>query len=148
MGRHRWVVPLDDMLTFQKLAWSFNFVFILALFSTKTCVLLFYSRVFPRRNSSAKFNWAIRLTHGANVLWYIGATVATFFYCKPLEHNWDPLIDEGDCHNMGKSLIGIAICSVFKDLAILLLPLPKIWGLGMSRMRKSGLTVVFILGYL
>lgn len=122
-------------------------MFDLAVFSTKLCVLLFFSRVFPAHANSKWFNWTLWITHGLNVGWLIGIVVASFFLCIPMEGSWNVNVN-GDCSNQVPVYVGSAISSVFIDFVILLMPLPKIWRLQMSVGKKGGLMVVFLLGYL
>lgn len=147
MGRHAWFLSESDLNIFLKLSFAINLVFDFCLFATKACALLFFNRVFPKRANAKWFNWAIWITHGLNFAWLVGIVIATFFLCQPLEKYWKPEVD-GTCGDSASVHIGSALSSVFIDLCILLLPLPKIWGLQMSIVRKGGLMLVFLLGYL
>ncbi|ROT41233.1 hypothetical protein SODALDRAFT_330954 [Sodiomyces alkalinus F11] len=145
LGYHMWVV-MDKLPTFMKLLFSVYFVYDVALFVTKESALLFFSRIFPKRNNSAWWNWALWITHGINAAWLIGIIFGTIFMCDPVEKGWNPMIP-GTCGENSALWLGSAVPSVVIDLLILLLPLPKIWGLQLSTARKTGVTLVFVLGY-
>lgn len=147
LGRHIQTIPPENLETFLKIFWTSYFAYDLALFSTKFAAILFLSRVFPKRANATWFNWAIWITHGLNASWLVGTVLATAFFCSPIEKNWLPTI-EGKCGNTPTLMMGSSISSVIIDLTILFLPLPKIWGLKMDIAKKSGLTGVFLLGYL
>ena len=147
LGRHTWTLSEHELSMYLKILFSANLMFDLCLCCTKTCALLFFSRVFPAHASSKWFNWALWITHGLNVGWLIGIVVASFFLCIPVEASWDQNV-QGDCSNQMPVYIGSAISSVAIDFIILLMPLPKIWRLQMSAVKKGGLSLVFLLGYL
>jgi len=146
LGRHVWTLSEAELAKFLKLLYSIYFIYDIALFLTKTSALLFFSRVFPAYANANWFNHALRITHLLNLAWLIGIVFGTVFMCNPVEKGWNPFIP-GQCGPTSALWIGSAVPSVAIDLIILALPLPKIWGLQMSRGRKIGLTFVFLLGY-
>ncbi|GAP88685.1 putative cfem domain-containing protein [Rosellinia necatrix] len=123
------------------------FVYDTALFLTKMSALLFLSRVFPRYANHVLFNWGLWITHGLNVSWLLGIVFGTLFMCDPVAKGYNPNLP-GYCSDVGKLWVGSAVPSVVIDLIILLLPMPKVWGLQMSGARKIGITVAFALGYI
>lgn len=147
LGYHIFVVDPNDLGIFLKLLWSIYFVYDIALAITKTSALLFLSRIFPKRANSRWFNYAIYTTHALNVAWLIGIIFGTIFMCTPIEKNWNPMVP-GKCGPTNALWLGSAVPSVVIDLIILILPLPKIWGLRLSPAKKTGITLVFLLGYL
>ncbi len=147
LGYHVPFVQESDIFTFLRLLWASYFLYDIALFLTKASALLFFSRLFPKHTNAPWFNWAIYVTHALNAAWLIAIIFGTIFMCDPVEKNWNPFVP-GTCGPTNALWIGSAVPSVVIDLIILVLPLPKIWGLQMSRARKAGLTLVFILGYL
>lgn len=54
---------------------------------------------------------------------------------------------EGKCGKNKTLWLGIAIPSAAVDFVILLLPLPKVWGLQVTIATKAGISLVFALGY-
>lgn len=147
LGHHIWVADPSKLTTFFKLLYSIYYVYDFALAVTKVSALLFLSRIFPKRQSPAWFNYAIYATHALNVAWLIGIIFGTVFQCNPVQKGWSPMMD-GKCGSTNALWLGSAVPSVVIDLVILLLPLPRIWGLQMSRAKKGGITLVFLLGYL
>jgi len=129
-----------------KIIFVIYFIYDSALFLTKLSALLFFSRIFPAYANAAWFNIIIYVTHGLNVAWFLGIIFGTLFMCNPIAKNWNPMLD-GTCGETTALWYGSAIPSVIIDLIILLLPLPKIWGLQTSRARKGGIIAIFLLGY-
>ncbi|KAF2010700.1 hypothetical protein BU24DRAFT_400218 [Aaosphaeria arxii CBS 175.79] len=146
LGRHIWTLDETELLMVFKLFYTVYYVYDVSLFLTKTSALLFLTRLFPRHTNPTWWNIALWVTHGMNSAWFVGICFGTAFMCKPLAKGWNPLIP-GECGATSALWIGSAIPSVIIDLVILLLPLPKIWFLHISVARKTGVTLVFILGY-
>jgi hypothetical protein len=146
LGRHIWAINPANIGLLLKLVYVNYYLYDAALFLAKMSALLFFSRVFPRYANSKFFNYALWATHALNVSWLIGIVFGTIFMCNPVAKGWNPMLP-GKCGTNSALWIGSAVPSVFIDLIILTLPIPKIWGLQMNRKRKIGLTVVFALGY-
>lgn len=146
LGRRVAFVPEEDLPQFLKILFIGYFVYDVALAITKCSALLFFSRVFPRRQSPTWFNWALYTIHGLNVAWLVGIIFGTVFICQPVAKNWIPDMP-GYCGPPSGLWIGSAVPSAFIDLLILLLPLPKIWSLQLTRVKRFGIIAVFMLGY-
>lgn len=145
-GRHIWMVKADNLPQIFKLLYSIYYIYDISLFTTKTSALFFLMRLFPKHANSRLWNHTLYATHGLNVAWLLGIVLGTFFMCSPVQKGWDPMLP-GHCGTTSALWTGSAIPSVFIDLVILLLPIPKIWSLQMGRSQKVGITLVFILGY-
>ncbi|KAI1411805.1 hypothetical protein F5Y13DRAFT_200474 [Hypoxylon sp. FL1857] len=146
-GRHMNTLTSYERELFFKLLYVGDFVYDTALYLTKLSGLLFFTRLFPQHANPQFFNIALWTTYGLNTLWLIGAYFGTIFLCNPVEAGWNPWLPGGKCGKTTTLFLGSAIPSVVIDLIILLLPLPQIWGLRITRGKKAGLFVVFILGY-
>jgi hypothetical protein len=140
------MVPPTNLPLLFKLLYGIYYLYDISLFLTKTSALLFLGRVFPKHANSKWWNYTLWFTHGLNVAWLVGIVFGTVFMCDPVQKGWNPMMP-GSCGTTSALWTGSAIPSVVIDLVILLLPVPKIWVLRISRTRKSGLLLVFILGY-
>ncbi|KAI1771756.1 hypothetical protein F4818DRAFT_428963 [Hypoxylon cercidicola] len=146
LGVHVNTLPKEIVYQNLKLLFVAYFNYDIGLYLTKTSALLFYSRIFTKYQHVTWFNYTLYAVHALNTFWLLGIIFGTIFMCHPVSKNW--ITDEdGECGSTGALWLGSAIPSVVIDLIILLLPLPKIWFLQMSRARKSGITVVFMIGY-
>lgn len=146
-GRHMDTLTLEEQKLFFKLLYVGDYVYDTALVLTKLSGLLFLSRIFPRHANSNLFNGVLYATYGLNAAWLIGAYFGTIFLCDPVEKGWNPFLQEGSCGLTTTLFLGSAIPSVVIDLIIMILPLPKIWGLRTTPGKKVGLITIFILGY-
>lgn len=130
----------------MKILFFTYFISYLGLALAKASALFFFSRIFPRAASPTWFNVGVTVTHILNVAWLVGITFGTAFNCNPVAKNWE--VTDGKCGPNSSIFIASVVPSVFIDLVILILPLPRIWDIKTSKSRKFGLTVVFVLGYL
>ncbi|KAI2464631.1 hypothetical protein F4781DRAFT_436226 [Annulohypoxylon bovei var. microspora] len=145
-GRHAAVLDIPDLLHVAKNIFVIYFLYDAGLFLTKESALLFLRRIFPAHASPAWFNRSLWIGHVLNVAWIIGIFFGTLFMCNPIEKNWNTSVP-GYCGSTSGLFIGSAVPSVFIDLFILLLPVPRILSLQMNSARKFGVIIVFVLGY-
>jgi hypothetical protein len=145
-GKHVWMVPPDNLIKILRMLFAVYFVYDIHLATAKASALLFLTRIFRPEASPRWFNNAVLITHAANVAWFIGIVLGTFFQCKPVRKNWDPMIP-GHCSDASVLFMGSAIPSVVVDLAILLIPMSKIMSLKMTRAKKMAVVGIFVLGY-
>lgn len=105
--------------------------------------MAFYYRVFP----SAKFRIAAKLViaflvvHGTV---YLGLLA---FQCLPLSSIWDKNVI-GKCVNLTATGYSGAVCSIVEDIVIMLMPIPELLKLKLSRRKKAALVFMFSLGSL
>lgn len=76
--------------------------------------------------------------------YYIAALITKFNLCRPISVYWEGLSQGGSCLSQQGALVADSVISVSTDMLILLLPLPLIWSLRISRAKK--LRVIFLLG--
>ncbi|OTA81902.1 hypothetical protein M434DRAFT_45113, partial [Hypoxylon sp. CO27-5] len=146
LGRHINTLPTENIAESLIVIYVIYFIYDIGLFLTKESALFLFSRVFTRQAHTSWFNYGLWAAHALNISWLLGIIFGTVFMCDPVAKNYIPSLD-GRCGDTGALWIGSAVPSVLIDLIILLLPLPKIWGLQMSIAKKSGITLVFVLGY-
>lgn len=72
------------------------------------------------------------------------------FQCLPIHYFWDRAMPgaKGKCVKAAPALIAFSAFNVFSDVVILLLPIPIVWNLKVSRRQKVSLSGVFLLGVL
>ncbi|KJK74912.1 hypothetical protein H634G_09746 [Metarhizium anisopliae BRIP 53293] len=144
LGHHIQFVPPDKVAIFLRLLYALYYMYNFGLFFTKCSALLFLSRIFSWHANTRCFNYAIATTHVLNAAWLLGVTFGTVFMCNPVEKGWSQPLS---CGPTSALWISSAVPSACIDFIILVLPLPKIWTLKMTRARKVGVTGIFVLGY-
>ena len=87
---------------------------------------------------------------GVIVTFYIIVMVFNIIECKPREAIWNPLIraEEAWCFNRDAIFQATGVFNVVSDFAILIIPIPTIWNLQMTRRRKIAVTGLFAIGLL
>lgn len=77
----------------------------------------------------------------------IEETAVVIFQCNPVEKAWKPEV-KGKCLELlGFFYVSFGI-KLGADLIIFLLPIPVLWKTKLSRGKKLGITVMFLLGLL
>ena len=67
------------------------------------------------------------------------------FICTPVRANWDPNV-HGHCVNEHTLTEAVRIPWVVTDFAVLVAPIPMVWGLQLPRGEKIGLYALFFTG--
>ena len=81
---------------------------------------------------------------GLNATSLIALILATLLICHPIEYSYNKNIPRGHCGNMLALQRWGAIWNLLMDTAIVVLPMPILWGLTVDRKKKIGVT--FVLG--
>lgn len=71
--------------------------------------------------------------------------MTTLTLCRPINFSWNKTIP-GTCGDLAKAEMAAAAINMVLDVVIVLLPLPVVWGLQMSKQKKIGITATFALG--
>ncbi|KAI1130734.1 hypothetical protein F5Y10DRAFT_107378 [Nemania abortiva] len=131
-----------------KLQFAIQFLLAFAYGFVKASIVLFCRRIFVAHKGSL-FDWASRIVLGIVILWSTGFLIGgLIFGCgKSVQLHWAPLqvLVEADC-DASTPEVALVISDLILDLIILILPLPSIWSLSMSRRKKLAITGVFLVG--
>lgn len=106
----------------------------------KLAILVLYLRIFTKRRDRIAC-WIIGALMVANC---VGAMGAGFFICIPLEFLWNKTIHGGHCININAWYRWRSVMNVLTDVAMLVLPVPVIWKIQISKTVKIG--IIFTLG--
>lgn len=109
----------------------------------KLSILCFYRRIF----TTPAFRLASSVMLGLSVAWFIAIEIASICTCIPIDHFWD-LAKPGKCINYNNFFLSYSIIEIVIDLIILVMPLPSIWSLQLSRRNKWVVTAIFSVGIL
>lgn len=106
-------------------------------------ILLQYYRIFlPSRRYNRFLWWGSLLLIIINLVWCIISTLMGIFICSPVRKAWDPLVP-GHCYDEKKVLLSTSGIRVLSEVATLVLPIPAIWRLQMSKRKRFGMTAIF-----
>jgi hypothetical protein len=121
---------------------SSEVLYSIVIVTIKWSILAFYSNIFPQlwfRNALI----GVASFMGA---WMLTTVFAICFQCTPFAFNWDTTIPGGHCINIGQFALITSILNVLTDVAILILPLPLVFRLKVSRQKQFNLAALFALG--
>ncbi|RAQ53318.1 hypothetical protein AFGD_002032 [Aspergillus flavus] len=155
LGYHIFRVESEDPSR-QALKWIFLCVWLTAAFNgpsmlaTKVALLLYYRRLFIVAQIWLRSFWWTNMVYV--VLWGIGSTITYVLSCVPPSFYWERFDSQstmhGTCHNTTIADGLPLILDLVSDVAILILPIATIATLQMPLARKSGLMVVFSVGFI
>lgn len=150
LGKDIWQVPFsdsNDQVTYTlKLFTAFEKIYILAIWTTKMSILLLYLRIFPhsRFRVSVKFCLAFCAATAFCLFW------ACLFKCWPVSYSWTFWDGEhyGSCSSQNAQGWANAALNIFGDLYVMVLPLPTIWRMSLSKGKRFGIMLMFAVGIL
>ncbi|KAF9885075.1 hypothetical protein FE257_000806 [Aspergillus nanangensis] len=131
-----------DLARFEAIILKYTIVsgviFVVAMGTVKTSVLVFYFRTLPVR----AFRRAVLLLLFIIAGYTISCTIVLIFSCHPFRRAWDPTVQEGGCINRFAVYYFQAAMNIATDVATILLPVPLIWKLHIARREK---VIIFML---
>jgi hypothetical protein len=104
---------------------------------------MLYKRLFPVK----PIDIAVKIVSMIIILWAACGILAGCFTCIPTEKLWNPMIP-GGCMDLGKFYYGLQIPNIVTDAVILVMPMRTVWGLPISKAQKTGLSLIFVPGFL
>lgn len=111
---------------------------------TKLSILLMYHRIFEHVRY---FRPTAMVLGGLVIAWGIVSLCLTLFECIPIEANWDEGVG-GHCMDIYSVWTANAVNTIATDVAILVLPMPKVWTLHMRAPQRLAILLTFALGFL
>ncbi|KAJ0115242.1 hypothetical protein J7T55_001652 [Diaporthe amygdali] len=144
---HEWNIRLRDTVDFSwRLHLASNF-YGLTLLCLKLAILIDWLHLFnPRMQRNTVF-WTIHVLLIMNTIYYISAFFLDRFRCSPIEKTWNPLYVGGSCPIDANALnIVSSLLNLISDFIILLLPQWIIWRLNLTKAKKLGASLLFVIG--
>ena len=145
VGRHLLALELTNpakIVVWAKFLIAIEWIYLAAITFPKLCILSIYLRIFITK----AYRMTVYTLGMTVILTFIGGGLAGSLGCQPLAYFWDHTIPGGHCFNTNAFFRWISLPNVLTDVIMLVLPLPFIWALHMTRNQKIGLTVTFLTG--
>jgi hypothetical protein len=76
----------------------------------------------------------------------VGIVISLLAACKPFAKNIDVLVKDGQCLNKAALYIATGVLNIVTDIMVIILPIPMVLGLQMSKARKIMLILLFSVG--
>ncbi|KAH7355644.1 hypothetical protein BKA66DRAFT_613435 [Pyrenochaeta sp. MPI-SDFR-AT-0127] len=117
------------------------FYYIIQL-SLKSSILAFYWRLF-----NVSMRVPIYFVTCFVVAWFIASILVTAFQCVPVASLWEPALRaSARCVDLAPFFFGTSIPNILADLFLLMLPMPYVWGLKITLVKKIVIIGFFFLG--
>ena len=142
-GRHVELMKPWQLVPFAKTLVATQALYYCAQVLIKISLLLLYHRLF---SVNRHFQAALFVAGALVVMWWVASFWDTVFECVPVQASWDKSIKNAKCQSIRKAALGTGISNLILDVLFLLLPVPMIWRLQISRRIKVSLTGMFLLG--
>lgn len=119
-----------------------------SLTCTKISILLLYHSIFPGNLRNGAFTRVLLGLGIFCVCWGVCLFFVALFDCVPVNGFWDAMTMKTPprCTNNRAWYIALAVPNITVDMAILSVPVTKVWRLKMSRMSKIAVSGTFLCG--
>ena len=107
--------------------------------TTRLSVFCLYLRLFRGK----KFRIACWFFIGFVICQYLAFALAAIFECRPVSYFWDKTIEGGECFPVDLFYRLTSLPNILVDIFMVLLPIPSVWQLNASNLRKTGLSLIF-----
>ncbi|TDZ30088.1 hypothetical protein CTRI78_v011889 [Colletotrichum trifolii] len=145
LGKDMWNVSPDDVTQFLYLFFWDELLYLGALPVTKISILLFYLKIFPRK----EIRIACWVFIGLNVAYLIVFELISIFQCSPVDGAWRAWDKEypAKCNNINIQGWAAAGVNIVLDLGTLILPLNELYKLSLSTKKKVQIMLMFSVGF-
>lgn len=116
-------------------------VWLLGNVFAKLSILCLYNRIF----TLSKFQLKVHAAMGFTVAYCVAFLSLFIFRCRPISAFWNPRAGYW-CREIYAEEFSSVSFSIVIDLAIILLPMPLLWGLQMNLTKRLALTAMFSIG--
>ncbi|GAB7358562.1 hypothetical protein MBLNU230_g2624t1 [Neophaeotheca triangularis] len=152
--RHLWDVPLQMYPKALRIAWIFQFVFLISTASTKVSILLFYRRLVK---GSYDPKWLYAILGGIIIIvcYCLSFLLALLLACQPTKAYWLSADlfgwaanNDYKCADARAANLASGMVSVLTDAYAVILPMAMLKNFTAPRRQKIALYVLFSLGLL
>ncbi|KAF2275721.1 uncharacterized protein EI97DRAFT_501876 [Westerdykella ornata] len=128
-----------------KLNYSSYFIWVACATLTKFSILLIYLELFY---CITWFVWAVRVMMAIVVVFFFVTIVGMVMICKPFEANWNLWYQGAKCSmTQGDQFVFSAAFNIALDIILVLLPIPVVWTLNISKWKRVAVCAMFGLGF-
>ncbi|CAD6576753.1 MAG: hypothetical protein ASARMPRED_007869 [Alectoria sarmentosa] len=141
-----YVLPISELV--GKLEFAIQLIMMVCYGFVKLSIVAFYRRIFVV-NKRTTFDIITRVTGVVIFLWVFTFILIIIFPCgSHIDNNWGTAAQqEAHCLVIGyTSLEGLAASDFIIDVVLLALPIPMIWSLRMTPVKKIAVTGIMMLG--
>ncbi|GAA88460.1 hypothetical protein AKAW_06574 [Aspergillus luchuensis IFO 4308] len=115
LGLHQSTIPIDDIITINKLLLPAEVFYCTSLILTKTSILAMYHRIFHIHQPT---RIAVYVLGAITIIRAVSLIIASIFQCIPVARAWDKSLP-GRCINLKDTFIANDIVNAITDVVIL-----------------------------
>ncbi|OJI90944.1 hypothetical protein ASPTUDRAFT_52693 [Aspergillus tubingensis CBS 134.48] len=123
LGLHQSTIPLDDIITINKLLLPAEVFYCTSLILTKTSILAMYHRIFHIHQPT---RIVVYVLGAITVIRAVSLIIASIFQCIPVARAWDKS-HPGRCINLKDTFIANDVVNAITDVVILGLLIDRVW---------------------
>lgn len=147
LGRHIGIVPESHLNPLVVLVAVDGLLYVVSITLAKFAILIFLYRIFKVSTKFRYTSWAI----GAIMaVWATITVLLVCFSCKPLAASFNYKLRYAPttvCKPESYDVENIfGFCNIFVDFMLLIMPMPLLWTLHMTRTKKVGVSIIFANG--
>ncbi|OLN96627.1 hypothetical protein CCHL11_00821 [Colletotrichum chlorophyti] len=140
-GYHAWEITKENYQEVMRWLYASSIIYCPGAYFTKVTLLLLEARVFAVYHRVAR---GIRIFIFTLLAGYIPLQTVKTIICLPVSAFWNPKTPNPRCLNQRKIFIADMCLAILTDVAILVIPIPLLWGLRMPIRKK--LKILTLLG--
>ncbi|KAF7552937.1 hypothetical protein G7Z17_g3963 [Cylindrodendrum hubeiense] len=147
-GEHIWVSNIPRIMNLSKVIYAEGYIYGLSVTTTKISILLLYRRLLSSASSLKSLffilYWlALFLAIAYPIVLWVTLSTA----CTPISYYWNQYIGaEGHCINIKLFFLALGIINMLNDVMILIVPIPRILELQLSKRLKISTICIMLLG--
>ncbi|KAI2777041.1 integral membrane protein [Daldinia loculata] len=143
LGRHVQTFGPNVVETFYICLFISEMTYTGAIVFVKFSILALYWRIF---NKSGSIKLPITILTAAVLMWGLAVLFLTLLQCIPTRGIWDKTIEASCNVDSQKFLFAISIPNILVDVTILILPIPYVMHLNVTKSQKRAVITLFLLG--
>jgi hypothetical protein len=123
-------------------------MYVLIQCTGKLSILLLYQRIFDTGNCTGWFRISLKVLIAVT---FVLETVYVFlvaFQCMPVSSLWDGTMAEAKCMNVGLAFVIGGTINITGDVILMVLPIPQLRKLQVSRKKKVAIAIMFAIASL
>lgn len=141
LGMHASDLPVNHLAQQTQWFWASILLYVAALGFSKISILMQYLRIFISRGTVIAIWTCVACVSG----YTLQGLIVGIFQCTPPKAFWDHTV-KGTCINQIVYFYLAAALNIATDFAIILIPIPDLRSLHVSRTRRIGLILSFSIG--
>ncbi|OKL58271.1 hypothetical protein UA08_06854 [Talaromyces atroroseus] len=113
------------------------------IWTLKACMLIIYYRM----TTNLRQQFWVKICAGYTLAGFVAVELTLFLNCRPFSGYWTLPPPQQECATYFNYEVVQAVFNISSDLAILLVIIPKLWRMNMSKKEKIPLIFIFGMGF-